>query len=112
MKIDIENSNGMVFLSIAGNLDNNQKGQFQETYLQLLKKNTRYFILDMSEMNFVDSSGLGALVGFLKKIRAVNGKLKLCGLVDSVKETFSLTCLDKIFDIHNNMDEAKKSLSA
>ncbi len=67
-------------------------------------------VLDLSEVSFIDSSGLGALVAVLKSLQG--GDLVLCGLGGAVANMFKLTRMDKVFRIFQTADEAISTLSA
>ena len=66
-------------------------------------------IVDFSEVNFADSSFLGALVSGLKKATEIKGDIKLLGLQPSVRAMFQLTRLYKVFEIFDNKDDAFRS---
>lgn len=62
-------------------------------------------ILDMTRVNFIDSSGLGAIVAAMKQA-SPERHLELAGLSSSVKKVFSLTRMDTVFTIHADLDAA------
>ena len=66
-------------------------------------------IVDLSIVEYVDSSFLGALVAGLKRATMKNGDLKLVSLQPPVRAMFDLTRLYRIFDIYETMDDAVKS---
>ena len=68
-------------------------------------------LLDLSAVDFIDSSGLGALVSVLKRM-SPTGKLVVCGLRDAAFNMFRLTRMDKVFPIFPSQDEALNALSA
>lgn len=63
-------------------------------------------VVDLSKVTFLDSTGLGVLVGRLKLARTRGGHLRLVGADDRVLKVFSITGLDKVFDIHQTLDSA------
>jgi len=63
-------------------------------------------IVDLSEVTFLDSTGLGVLVGRLKFARTRGGSLKLVGTSERVLRVFAITGLDKVFDIHPDLESA------
>ena len=63
-------------------------------------------LINMENVEYLSSAGLGTLVGLLKKSRSANGSLKLCGLQSSILELFEVMRLTKIFDLHDAVDEA------
>lgn len=66
-------------------------------------------VLDMAAVEFVDSSGLGAIVAMLKALNKT-GQMDLAGLQPTVAKLFRLTRLDTIFTIHNDRDSALKAV--
>lgn len=62
-------------------------------------------VLDLSEAEFMDSSGLGVMISLLKLLGAEGG-LKLVGLQGTVAQTFKLTRMDRVFAIYDNLDAA------
>ncbi len=68
-------------------------------------------VFDMSNTEFVDSSGLGAIVSILKRMHEVKGDLKLCGLKKPVRALFELVRMHRVFEIFNTREEAIKSFS-
>lgn len=66
-------------------------------------------VLDMGLVGFVDSSGVGALVGLMKSARERGGDLKLTGLSPDLRTILELTRLDRVFEIHPSADAAVRS---
>jgi anti-sigma B factor antagonist len=67
-------------------------------------------VLDLSHVEFVDSSGLGAIVSTLKTI-GNRGDLVICGVQKAVMNLFQLTRMNRVFQILPSREEALKSLS-
>ncbi len=67
-------------------------------------------LLDLSKVEFVDSSFLGALVMQLKRVMAKNGEMRLFGLQPPVKKLFEMLRLYRIFEIFDTEEQARKSL--
>src|SRR5215831_6541420 len=66
-------------------------------------------VLDLSRMRFVDSSGLGAFISCLRKLNASGGDLKLCAMSKPVRAVFELVRMHRVFDIHDNSEEAVRA---
>lgn len=62
-------------------------------------------ILDLAAVDFIDSSGLGAIVAAMKQLGTQN-PLELAGLNENVDKVFRLTRMDTVFRIHNSLDDA------
>ena len=63
-------------------------------------------VVDLTGVTFLDSTGLGVLVGRLKLARTRGGALRLAGAEDRVLKVFAITGLDKIFEMHPDLDSA------
>jgi len=90
-------------------LDASNAQEFKEKIAELIDQN-RTLIFDMNEVDFVDSSGCGALLSCLRKIKSTDGKLILCNIKSQVKHLFNLIHMDRIFNVYNDCDDAIKSL--
>ena len=63
-------------------------------------------VVDLTDVTFLDSTGLGVLVGRLKLTRTRGGSMRLVGKDDRVLKVFSITGLDKVFEIHPDLESA------
>jgi anti-sigma B factor antagonist len=63
-------------------------------------------VLDLGRVRFVDSSGLGAILGCLRLIEGGGGGLRLCGLLPEVRKAVELVRMDRLLDVHATRDEA------
>ncbi len=84
--------------------------EFKEKILDLIEtgKLTK-MIIDFSEVNFADSTFMGALVASLKRITSNKGDIKVLGLSQPIRAMFELTRLYKIFEIFDNRQDAVNS---
>lgn len=71
----------------------------------------RNVLIDLSRVEFMDSSGLSALISGLKAANALGGSVKLSGLRPHVKSMFELTRLHRVFEIFAEADEAARSFN-
>jgi anti-sigma B factor antagonist len=83
---------------------------FKEDLIHYVTTGNRMIVLDMSDVTFIDSSGLGALIASLKII-GDDGELVLCGARDTVESMFKLTRMNKVFRMFGSPEEAVSSLS-
>lgn len=86
-------------------LDAGIAGEFRDFVINLIDDGNMDFVIDISGVSFMDSSGLGAIVAVLKQIGS-NGSIRLAGPQKAVSDLFDLTCMDRIFKIHATVDEA------
>ena len=79
--------------------------QFKEDMRSETETDAVRVILDLSEVKFIDSSGLGAIVAAMKQLGS-GRKLDLAGLTPMVDKVFRLTRMDTVFDLYTSLNEA------
>ena len=67
--------------------------------------------LDMSEVQFIDSSGLGTLLTFYRKVKSVEGNLLLYGMTSQARSLFELVKMDRIFEVVESENDAVAALN-
>ncbi len=96
------------------NLDRATMREAEELKIQVNEKINRGFkkvIIDLSSVEFVDSTFLGVIVNTLKKVAKLGGDLKLVGFQPAVRSMFELTRLFRVFESYNVLQDAIKSFS-
>ena len=83
---------------------------FKEKLSEWIGSGSRRIVLNLCEVDFIDSSGLGAIVSGLKKI-GNDGNLVICTVRESVMSLFRLTRMNRVFDIFASEEEAIGALS-
>lgn len=86
-------------------LDMSNTVEFKKKIVQIASEEARV-LLDISQVEFVDSSGLGAILSFLRDLRTRGGELRLCGVQTRVMAMFELVRMQKIVPISANPSEA------
>jgi anti-anti-sigma factor len=66
-------------------------------------------VMDLGKVQFVDSSGCGTLLYYLRQLSAVGGDVKLCGLHRTVRALFQMIQLQRVFEIFNTKEEAVRA---
>ena len=89
----------------GGSLDADNAKDFKQEMSPLLGANAKV-VFDMSHLQFVDSSGLGALLSCLRQLNAAGGGLMLCGMTKPVRSLFELVRMDRIFEIFDTKADA------
>ena len=97
---------GIVVISVDGQLIVGNRHELKQKVLEALDRGDRKFLVDFSSTGYIDSSGLGVLVSLSKKVREVDGDLRLSGLNDDLRTLFELTKLDTLFAISETADKA------
>ncbi len=88
-----------------------EAAELRETVKGLLKSNPR-IVLDLKNVNYIDSGGLGTLVGLYTSARNAGGELKLSNLTHRVHDQLQITKLITVFDCHETEDAAIASFGA
>lgn len=87
-------------------LDASNSGELREMMLNLLEVGGQKLVVDLSQVSFIDSSGLGALLSGFKSANLRSGSLVLAGLQSRVQSMFELTRLHRVFEIFSSVDDA------
>lgn len=109
MDITVENVDGVAIAQVAADeLDASNADEFRRDMAPIIEENPK-LALDLSQMRFIDSSGLGAMLSCLRQLTARGGDLKLCGMTKQVRTLFELVRMHRIFDICGTRDEAVRA---
>jgi anti-sigma B factor antagonist len=91
---------------VGGEIDVYTAPKLREHLIDLVSGGSYKLIIDMENVDFLDSTGLGVLVGGLKRVRSHEGSLNLVCTQDRILKIFRITGLTKVFPIHATVDEA------
>ena len=92
-------------------VDASRAPHFKDEITRRIEAGHTRLILDLSGVDFVDSSGLGAIVACLKRL-GPRGDLAIAGAKGAVSRLFTLTRMDKVFPLHDTVDAAVAQMSA
>jgi anti-sigma B factor antagonist len=108
LDLDIGSSvvDGRTVVQVVGEIDVYTAPQLRERLDQEIEAGHYDLVVDLSGVSFMDSTGLGVLVGRLKQIRLNDGSMKLVCAHDRVLKVFVITGLDKVFAIYPTVGEA------
>jgi anti-sigma B factor antagonist len=93
-------------VAVGGEIDVYTAPKLREHLIDLVSGGARHLIIDMEKVDFLDSTGLGVLVGALKRVRSEDGSLHLVCTQDRILKIFRITGLTKVFPIHASVEEA------
>jgi len=83
----------------TGILDGTKSADIREQVTSALANGATTLLMDLKDVTFVDSSGLGTLVSVLKKVRSQDCEMYVCAINPQVKMLFELTSMDRVFEI-------------
>lgn len=111
MNIFESTRDGMVVLRVGGNrIDASCAAEFRSAMAVVVARGTNRFVIDISGVDFIDSTGLGALVSTLKA-SGPSGAVAVAGANESVAILFKLTRMDKVFRMFASVGEAAVTLA-
>lgn len=102
----VRNEGQAVVLELAGEIDMQCSVEVRHKLKELFRSKPPVLVIDMTQVEFMDSSGLATLVSALKWCRLNNSELKLVGLVQRVRSIFEICRLESIFQIYDSEAEA------
>jgi anti-sigma B factor antagonist len=99
-------------LSLTGEVDVANAPEFRQSALHLLAGGAKRLVVDLTGITYMDSSGLGALVGLLKRLKESGGKLAIAGPQPQVKRLFEITGLNQVFPLFDDVGSALREVGA
>ncbi len=93
-------------LTLRGEIDVYTAPRLRQAIIDLVEGGARHIVVDMGAVDFLDSTGLGVLVGGLKRVKIQDGELSIVTSQDKILKIFDITGLNKVFSIHDSLDAA------
>ncbi|WP_370246964.1 STAS domain-containing protein [Nocardioides sp.] len=112
LTLETRDVDGRTIVSVGGEIDVYTAPKLRETISDLVAAGHYQLIIDLQGVEFLDSTGLGVLVGGLKRVRAHDGSLELVCHQDRLLKIFRITGLAKVFVIHDSPETALASAGA
>ena len=109
MEISKNQTGSVTILTLNGRLDLTSGGELKEKMKAQFDAGNVKIHLNLAKVDFINSSGLGALVSLMKETRLRHGRLTLSDLAAYVREIFEVTQLAHIFEIYQTQEEAVAS---
>jgi len=106
LKLGHYTKDGIEVVNVEGEIDIYTAPRLRELLIDLVNKNNYHLIVNIDKVGFLDSTGLGVLVGGLKRVRAHDGSLDLVCTRERILKIFRITGLTKVFGIHQTADQA------
>lgn len=106
---EIKRLDNAVIVVAQGEVTLAESPGFHQELVDLCESAPGRLIIDLTNVAYMDSSGVGSLVDIYRKVRARGGKMALVGLTDVVRSLFEITKLDSFFSIYNTQQEALES---
>lgn len=111
LAIDLDVKETVLCIRLSGELDHHAAEQLREKVNNLLSGNEiKHIVLNLEHLLFMDSSGLGVILGRYKQIKAMNGEMVVCAISPAVKRLFDMSGLFKIIRLEETEHLALQSL--
>jgi len=101
----------IIVLTPTGRLDITTAWQFRLKLQECIARVSPHVVINLSQVSFIDSSGLTSLVAGMRDADKVNGSFRLCNVHPEARLVFEVTMMDSVFEIADTEDEAITSIS-
>jgi len=106
LSLDTRDIGNVTVVQCNGRIVAGSESESLRSHVAWLLRDRRAIVLDLGEVGFIDSSGLGTMVRTLTSTRQVHGDLKLCNVPEHVRKVLELSRLTKIFETHESEEKA------
>lgn len=112
MAVVIKKSGAALVVHLGGELDLHTAGPFREVVSDALAQDPklRHLVLMMDNVTFIDSSGIGAILGRYREVREKGGHVAAVGLQTPVKKVFDLSGISRVISLYDSEGQALASL--
>lgn len=110
--LQTEDHGTCVVLAIAGEVDLGTAPELREKLFELVADGHRRIVIDLTATEFMDSTGLGALVAGLKRLRAHQGDMRLVCVTARIRKVFEITHVDRVIPMFDSVDAACADLGS
>lgn len=111
LAINLETKKTVLLVRLEGELDHHTAEMLREKIENAMKKSPiHHIVLNLEALTFMDSSGIGVILGRYKQIKDKNGEMIVCAISPSVKRLFDMSGLFKIIRLEENEQNALETL--
>src|SRR5207253_3183637 len=96
-------------LPLKGEIDLHVSPSVTASLNAMIEKKPRRLVVDLSEVTYIDSAGLAALIEAMQKVEGYGGRFVLAGLQETVRSIFEISRLDQVFQIFPDVDAALRN---
>lgn len=108
---DMRVGDDIVVLVAGGEIDYEASPHLRSQIAETIKHGARRLVLDFSAVTFIDSTGVGVLVGTMAKLEEVGGSMAVVCTQENVLRVLEMTGLDRMFSIHSEREAALSTLA-
>ncbi len=112
IKVTVREAEGEIFVvDLSGEIDVYTSPKVKDSIGELIDRGVYHLVINLERVRYIDSTGLGVLIGGLKRVREHGGSVNLVCTNPQIRKIFDITGLVKIFGIFENEDLAMKALA-
>ncbi|WP_194777587.1 STAS domain-containing protein [Pararhodonellum marinum] len=112
VKYTVKKEDDFLIMTISGDLIGDEVGpKLVEVISDAIQENFKKCIIDLSNVRYISSSGIGVLITMLTKMRNVDGEVYLTSPSEHVKKLLIITKLNNIFSVFGSVEEAKENVA-
>lgn len=104
--ISVESLKRVDLIKLAGRIDSSNAEQVDATFKEIIENGRSNIVVDLSEVNYMSSAGLRALVSALRECKQRRGDVRLANVSERVQEVLSLAGLDSLFESFTDVTNA------
>jgi anti-sigma B factor antagonist len=110
--VNVSERDACAVLAVTGELDVATAPQLRQEAVRLTTAGHVHLVIDLSGVDFLDSTGLGVIVGVLKRARTHGGELAVAGAENHVRKVFEITRLSDVLPMYATVDEACAAMTS
>ncbi|KIF69590.1 metal ABC transporter substrate-binding protein [Streptomyces sp. AcH 505] len=106
LRVEVRTEGRSEVVTVAGELDHHTAELLRAPLEEALEQGRSRLVIDCSQLEFCDSTGLNVLLGARLKAEAAGGAVHLAGMLPVVSRVFEITGADAVFTVHESLDDA------
>ena len=106
LKVKVDRGENLAIVEVEGEIDLNTSDIFRNELYKVIDEGYKKLIISLDKVKYIDSTGLGILIGALKKMRMNGGKLTVVCSLPQIKKVFTITGLVDILGLHESLQQA------
>lgn len=111
LKIELEVKQDVLCIRLSGELDHHSADELRDRTVNAIENNNiHHIVLNLENLSFMDSSGLGVILGRYKQIKQLNGEMVVCAISPPIQRLFDMSGLFKIIRLEPTEENALVSL--
>jgi anti-sigma B factor antagonist len=106
MNIEKDSTQGIIIMKVGGRLDGDSTETLEKEVLDVLNAGSERLLMDFSDLEYINSSGLRILVMAFQRLKQNGGVLGVCSLKDYILEVFDISGYNRLFSLYPTRDDA------